>query len=50
MDWIERRFHVAPDGGNGTLEVGILAGAAVTLVLMPGSACAYTLPRKHMGQ
>ena len=29
MDWIERLFHFAPDGGSGSLEVGIIAGAAV---------------------
>jgi hypothetical protein len=33
MDWIERVFHVSPDGGNGTLEavyyaVGVLGIAA----------------------
>ena len=38
MDWIERLFHVAPDGGSGSLEVGIVAGAAVALVLMIASA------------
>jgi hypothetical protein len=38
MDWIERLFHLAPDGGSGTLEVGIIAGAAVALALMIASA------------
>ena len=38
MDWIERLFHVAPDGGNGSLEVGVVAGAAVALALMIASA------------
>jgi hypothetical protein len=38
MDWIERLFHVAPDGGNGSLEVGIIAGAAVALALVIASA------------
>jgi hypothetical protein len=38
MDWIERLFHVAPDGGSGSLEVGIVAGAAVALALMIASA------------
>lgn len=38
MDWIERLFHVAPDGGNGSLEIGIVAGAAVALALMIASA------------
>jgi hypothetical protein len=38
MDWIERLFHLAPDGGSGSLEVGIVAGAAVALALMVASA------------
>ena len=38
MDWIERLFHVAPDGWNGSLEVGIVAGAAVALALIIASA------------
>ena len=35
MDWIERLFHISPDGGNGSLELAIfiavvtLAGAAL---------------------
>jgi hypothetical protein len=36
--WIEAVFHVDPDGGNGTLEVAILAGfAAVTVALALGA-------------
>lgn len=38
MDWIERLFHLSPDGGNGSLEVGIIAGAAVALALVIASA------------
>jgi len=38
MDWIERLFHVSPDGGSGSLEVGIVAGAAVALALVIASA------------
>jgi hypothetical protein len=38
MDWIERLFHLAPDGGSGSLEVGIIAGAAVALALAIASA------------
>ena len=34
MDWIEHFFHVAPDGGNGTLEAFI--GIAVTSVSFLG--------------
>lgn len=29
MDWIERVFHVSPDGGNGSFEVVVLLGALV---------------------
>ena len=47
MDWIERLFHVAPDGGNGSLEVGIVAGAAVALVLMIASAIKLSTVVKH---
>jgi hypothetical protein len=38
MDWIERLFHRAPDGGSGSLEIGIVAGAAVALALVVASA------------
>ena len=38
MDWIERLFHVAPDAGNGSLEIGIVAGAAVALAMMIAAA------------
>lgn len=38
MDWIERVFHLSPDGGSGSLEVGIIAGAAVALALVIASA------------
>lgn len=29
MDWIERLFHISPDGGNGATEAGMI----VALVL-----------------
>ena len=47
MDWIERLFHVAPDGGNSSLEVGIVAGAAVALVLMIASVIKLSTLVKH---
>jgi hypothetical protein len=42
MDWIERVFHLAPDGGNGSLEIGIVAGAAVALAMVVGSVIKLT--------
>jgi hypothetical protein len=47
MDWIERLFHLAPDGGSGTLEVGIVAGAAVAFALMIASAIKIRAAVKH---
>lgn len=47
MDWIERLFHVAPDGGNGSLEVAIIAGAAVALALVVASAIGLRAAVKH---
>jgi len=32
MDWIERIFHVSPDGGDGTLEAVYLAVAVLGVV------------------
>jgi hypothetical protein len=34
MDWIERLFHLSPDGGNGALELGIATGALVALAMI----------------
>lgn len=47
MNWIERLFHVAPDGGSGSLEVGIVAGAAVALALVIASAIKLGAAVKH---
>lgn len=33
MDWIERLLHISPDGGNGSLELGLLMGAAVAAAM-----------------
>lgn len=41
MDWIERWFGVAPDNGDGSLEV-LIALCAVAAGL---AACAYLHPR-----
>jgi len=38
MDWIERLLHVAPDGGNGSVEIGIAAGAAIALAMVVAGA------------
>ncbi|HET7264635.1 MAG TPA: hypothetical protein VFL28_08195 [bacterium] len=38
MDWIETLFHISPDGGSGSLEVGIVAGAAVALAMVIAGA------------
>jgi hypothetical protein len=35
MDWIERFFHIAPDGGSGTTELLILIGLIFVLVIYP---------------
>ena len=34
VDWIERFFHVSPDGGNGSLEA-VYYGAAVLSLRLP---------------
>ena len=33
MDFIERWFHISPDGGNGTLEV-LYVGAFILLIIV----------------
>jgi|GEM_PF-4919347 len=38
MDWIERLFHVSLDGGDGSLELGIVFGAAIALAMMVAGA------------
>ena len=34
MDWIERVFHISPDGGNGSLEMFIFVGIAVAVAMV----------------
>ena len=34
MDWIERLFHISPDGGNGSLEMAIFVGIAVAVAMV----------------
>jgi hypothetical protein len=34
MDWIERIFHVSPDGGSGSLELTIAVGVAVAIAMV----------------
>ena len=36
MDWIERIFHVDPDGGNGMVELAFSLIVLVTLVYFGG--------------
>ncbi|HEV2282784.1 MAG TPA: hypothetical protein VGX75_10415 [bacterium] len=38
MDWVERLIHLSPDGGNGTLEVAVAAGAALAVAMIAASA------------
>jgi hypothetical protein len=38
MDWIERLLHVAPDGGNGSVEIGIVAGVAIAAAMVVAGA------------
>jgi len=38
MDWIERLFHVSPDGGNGSFELGIALGVLVALAMIAAGA------------
>jgi hypothetical protein len=46
MDFIERLFGIAPDGGNGTLEASLLALGAAVLAL----ACVPRLFRAVEGR
>ena len=34
MDWIERIFHVSPDGGRGSLELSIAVGVLVAIAMV----------------
>jgi hypothetical protein len=38
MDWIERLFHVSPDGGSGSFELGIALGVLVALAMIAAGA------------
>jgi hypothetical protein len=44
MDFIERLFHIAPDGGNGLTEL------AICLALIFVSAAVLVLRRRAKGQ
>lgn len=33
MDWTERVFHTSPDGGSGSLELGIVIGGLVAAAM-----------------
>jgi hypothetical protein len=43
MDWIERLFHIAPDGGDGVTEA--LALVAVGLAIASAAVRRYTRRR-----
>ncbi len=32
MDWLERWFGIAPDNGDGTLELALMVAAAIVIV------------------
>lgn len=34
MDFIERLFHISPDGGNGSLEFLIVAAITLTVMIV----------------
>ena len=44
MDWIEQWFGIAPDNGDGTLEMLIVLSAAAVIV----SAAAWRAPRVRL--
>ncbi len=51
MDWFEQIFHISPDGGNGSLEIGVIAGAAVALAMaIAGALKLGTLVRRWSGR
>jgi hypothetical protein len=33
VDWIEKLLHIAPDGGNGSLELAIFLGLLAVVVI-----------------
>jgi hypothetical protein len=51
MDWIEKIFHISPDGGDGSLELGITVAVivAVAMVLAGGSRLVHHLRRLSPG-
>lgn len=38
MDWIERLFHLSPDGGSGSFELSVVIGALVAIAMIAASA------------
>lgn len=49
MDVIERFFHLSPDGGNGTTELALLAGA-LALTCQPAFRRLPRLPSLRPGR
>ena len=56
MDFVERIFHFAPDGGNGFIEfmlllgVMLLSGSVVWRVLSHRTATEFRLRAAHLSQ
>lgn len=44
MDWIERLFHISPDGGSGSLELGIFVAAAAAIAMVLVGALKKYIP------
>ncbi len=46
MDFVERIFHIAPDGGNGTLELALMSLIFLVIVVALGMKRARS-PRRE---
>jgi len=50
MDFIERWFHVSPDGGNGALEAAYIAVAVGVVVLVIARRRVLSFGQRCMGR